>query len=73
MTDNYTDPTPEIDERSALQKMRASDLTTDSMKRREALKAQTIAAASKANWTSFDLPIQPPNFGQAMTDGFGYC
>lgn len=69
----YIDPTPEIDERSALQRMRGSDLTTDSMRRRDAMKAATIAAAAKVNWTPTDLPIQPANFGNAMTDGFLYC
>jgi len=73
MEKNYIDPSPEITELSAYQIMKGSDLTTDSMRRRDALKRQTIAAAAKVGMVSPNTPIQPYDFGNAMTDGFLYC
>ena len=73
MEKNYIDPTPEVTELSPYQIMKSSDLTTDSMRRRDAMKRETIAAAAKVGMVSPNIPIQPEDFGNAMTDGFLYC
>lgn len=64
-----------LDERSGLDKMRESNLMTDSMSRRNALYRKSIAAAAKVGrgYRDFETPNQPENQNSAFTDGFGYC
>ena len=63
------------DEQSDLNKTKSSNLMTDSMKRREKLRAESIVAAAKAGkgYSQFETPNIPENFGVPLTDGFGYC
>jgi len=64
-----------LDERSGLDRVRESDLTTASMTNRNIQYKKSIAAAAKAGrgFRDFETPVQPEDFNTPFTDGFGYC